>query len=73
MNMLSKREFEVQTLYVKTLKSNCGPEQSLNQIFAKARIMAPCLLVFEDLDSLVSDKVRSFFLNQVDGLADNDG
>jgi transitional endoplasmic reticulum ATPase len=30
-------------------------------------------LVFEDLDSIVSDNVRSFFLNQVDGLNNNDG
>jgi transitional endoplasmic reticulum ATPase len=45
----------------------------LNQIFTKARQTAPCYLVFEDLDSLVSDSVRSFFLNQVDGIAKNDG
>jgi SpoVK/Ycf46/Vps4 family AAA+-type ATPase len=42
-------------------------------IFTKARQEAPCYLVFEDLDSLVSDAVRSFFLNQVDGIAKNDG
>jgi transitional endoplasmic reticulum ATPase len=42
-------------------------------IFNKARQTAPCYLVFEDLDSLVSDSVRSFFLNQVDGIAKNDG
>jgi transitional endoplasmic reticulum ATPase len=42
-------------------------------IFTKARQEAPCYLVFEDLDSLVSDGVRSFFLNQVDGIAKNDG
>ncbi|GAB7363742.1 hypothetical protein MBLNU230_g4310t1 [Neophaeotheca triangularis] len=35
--------------------------------------MAPCILVFEDLDSLVTDKVRSYFLNEVDGLEENDG
>lgn len=35
--------------------------------------MAPCLLIFEDLDSLVTDKVRSYFLNEVDGLESNDG
>jgi transitional endoplasmic reticulum ATPase len=38
-----------------------------------ARATAPCYLVFEDLDSLVNDSVRSFFLNQVDGLSRNDG
>lgn len=33
----------------------------------------PCFLVFEDLDSIVSDRVRSYFLNEVDGLLNNDG
>lgn len=35
--------------------------------------MAPCLLIFEDLDSLVTEKTRSYFLNEVDGLESNDG
>lgn len=42
-------------------------------IFNKARQFAPCYLVFEDLDSIVSDQVRSYFLNEVDGLKSNDG
>src|SRR5580692_2219286 len=50
-----------------------GPEYSLDLIFSKARATAPCYLVFEDLDSMVTDSVRSFFLNQVDGIANNDG
>ena len=35
--------------------------------------MAPCLLIFEDIDSLVTEKVRSYFLNEVDGLESNEG
>ena len=35
--------------------------------------MAPCLLVLEDIDSLIDDEIRSYFLNEVDGLSDNDG
>lgn len=73
MNELYKRDFEVPTLYVKSLASFGGPEYSLNQIFSKARATAPCLLVFEDLDTLISPDVRSFFLNEVDGLSENDG
>ena len=42
-------------------------------IFERARQEAPCLLIFEDLDSLITDNNRSFFLNEVDGLEDNDG
>jgi SpoVK/Ycf46/Vps4 family AAA+-type ATPase len=35
--------------------------------------MAPCLLIFEDLDSLVEEETRSYFLNEVDGLESNEG
>lgn len=79
MNSLYKRgengdpRMAVPTLYVRTLSSYMGPEYSLGQIFAKARQEAPCYLVFEDLDSIVSDNVRSYFLNEVDGLKSNDG
>lgn len=63
----------VPTLYVRTLVSFGGPEYSINVIFSKARQQAPCLLVFEDIDSLIDDNVRSYFLNAVDGLESNDG
>ena len=42
-------------------------------VFDKARQLAPCVLVLEDLDSLINDKNRSFFLNQLDGLQSNHG
>jgi transitional endoplasmic reticulum ATPase len=67
------KRMSVPTLYVRTLSSYMGPEYSLSQIFGKARQEAPCYLVFEDLDSIVSDNVRSYFLNEVDGLKSNDG
>ncbi|KAF2480013.1 P-loop containing nucleoside triphosphate hydrolase protein [Neohortaea acidophila] len=74
MNTLDKRQQPVASLYVKSLKSGCGTQQwNIHQIFSQARVMAPCLLVFEDLDSLVVDEVRSYFLNEVDGLEDNNG
>jgi len=73
MNDLYKRSDPVPTLYVRTLASFGGPEYSLGQIFSLARRTAPCLLVFEDLDSIVSDRVRSYFLNEVDGIRKNDG
>ncbi|CBX94673.1 hypothetical protein IAQ61_009357 [Plenodomus lingam] len=63
----------VPTLYVRSLASFGGPEYAISQIFAKARQEAPCYLVFEDLDSIVHDDVRSYFLNEVDGLRANDG
>ena len=73
MNSLQKRDPPVASLYVKSFKACSGEEYSIREIFSKARVMAPCLLVFEDLDSLVKDKVRSYFLNEVDGLEDNNG
>ncbi|KAL8752572.1 MAG: hypothetical protein Q9199_005655 [Rusavskia elegans] len=63
----------IPTLYVRSLSSYGGPEYSIKSIFRQARTQAPCLLVFEDLDSLVTDNVRSYFLNEVDGLESNDG
>ena len=73
MHMLYDRKDPVPTLYVKTLAAFYPPEFALGMIFEKARREAPCYLVFEDLDSVVSDGVRSFFLNEVDGLSSNDG
>jgi SpoVK/Ycf46/Vps4 family AAA+-type ATPase len=35
--------------------------------------MAPCLLVLEDLDSLITPENRSYFLNELDGFAANVG
>jgi len=73
MHSLYERSPPVPTLYVKTLNSSAGPEYSISLIFEKARREAPCFLVFEDLDSIVTDQVRSFFLNAIDGLAENEG
>jgi SpoVK/Ycf46/Vps4 family AAA+-type ATPase len=73
MHTLYKRDPPVPTLYVKSLVSYLPPEYSIENIFSKARQEAPCYLVFEDLDSLVTDQVRSFFLNAVDGLSENEG
>lgn len=73
MHSLYDRDDPVPTLYVRSLASYGGPEYAISVIFSKARQMAPCFLVFEDLDSIVSDAVRSYFLNEVDGLQNNDG
>jgi len=71
--LYERRPQPVPTLYVKSLVSFVPPEFSIETIFAKARQEAPCYLVFEDLDSLVTDQVRSFFLNAIDGLSENEG
>jgi transitional endoplasmic reticulum ATPase len=73
MHTLYARADPIPTLYVRSLSGYAGPEASLSAIFSKARQQAPCFLVFEDLDSIVTDAVRSYFLNEVDGLRNNDG
>jgi AAA+ superfamily predicted ATPase len=74
MSSLDTRSDNIPSLYVKSFDTKCQTEQySIRQIFLQARKSAPCLLVFEDLDSLVGDDIRSYFLNEVDGLESNDG
>ena len=73
MHGLYARPDPIPTLYVKSLAGCHGPEYAIREIFVKARQSTPCLLVFEDLDSLITDRVKSFFLNEVDGLESNEG
>ncbi|OIW29389.1 P-loop containing nucleoside triphosphate hydrolase protein [Coniochaeta ligniaria NRRL 30616] len=72
-NSLSQRKDPIPSLYVKSFDGCRGEKYSIQSIFEHARTMAPCLLIFEDLDSLVVDECRSYFLNEVDGLESNDG
>ena len=72
MRSLASRSKPIPTLYIKSLGKSCD-QDDIRSIFEKARETAPCLLVFEDIDSLVSDDVKSFFLNEVDALEGNDG
>ncbi|KAF8681620.1 P-loop containing nucleoside triphosphate hydrolase protein [Rhizoctonia solani] len=60
-------------LYVKSFRSWMGEEGSMREVFNRARREAPCLLILEDLDALINDENRSFFLNEIDGLENNDG
>lgn len=64
----------VPCLYVQSVASRHEPESAnLERVFRKAREMAPCCLVFEDLDAMIHDRNRSFFLNQLDGFESNAG
>ncbi|KAK6509779.1 hypothetical protein TWF481_004509 [Arthrobotrys musiformis] len=63
----------IPSLYVKTLAGWGPPEFSIRAIFGKAREQSPCFLIWEDLDSIIDDSNRSFFLNELDGLEDNNG
>ncbi|KAL0254741.1 hypothetical protein SLS55_009265 [Diplodia seriata] len=69
MHELSERNPSIPTLYVK----NAPYTYMLGDVFRLARQMSPCLLVLEDIDTVVTDQSRSYFFNEVDGLASNDG
>jgi hypothetical protein len=61
-------------LYVKSFKARYDNEsENIRKVFDRARTSAPCILVLEDLDSLVNAENRSFFLNELDGFASNSG
>ncbi|MBL9129453.1 MAG: ATP-binding protein [Verrucomicrobiales bacterium] len=64
-------------LYVRSLESSgmfqSGEQGHVAEVFELARHMAPCLLVLEDLDSLMTPSNRSVLLNELDGFAQNSG
>ncbi|HKZ02173.1 MAG TPA: ATP-binding protein [Pyrinomonadaceae bacterium] len=61
-------------LYVKGFKSEYATDQeNLALVFARARMTTPCLVVMEDLDSMIDDKSRAFFLNELDRFEANTG
>lgn len=64
------------TIYVKRVDGNDaeGPASGcITAVFARARMTTPCVLVLEDLDSLVGKSNRSVFLNELDGMSTNNG
>jgi transitional endoplasmic reticulum ATPase len=71
---LMRQTDPVPAFYIKSTTDKCnGDQTSIRKIFKQARKLAPCVLVFEDLDSMVTDETRSYFLNEVDGMDSNDG
>ncbi|KXN89597.1 hypothetical protein AN958_05464 [Leucoagaricus sp. SymC.cos] len=60
-------------LYVKSFQSWKGEEGAMADVFDQARRVAPACLILEDLDSLINERNRSYFLNQLDGLDSNNG
>ncbi|KZT54115.1 P-loop containing nucleoside triphosphate hydrolase protein [Calocera cornea HHB12733] len=63
----------IRCLYVKSFDAQRGAEHGIRMIFQFARMQAPCIIVLEDLDAMVQDDIRSFFLNELDGLERNEG
>jgi len=68
-SLLKKNGFDIPSLYVKSAPRTWD----IRNIFQQARYNAPCLLIFEDIDTIVTPGSRSYFFNEVDGLENNDG
>ncbi|MFD3165173.1 AAA family ATPase [Herpetosiphon sp. NSE202] len=61
-------------LYVKSFDAQYTTNNAnIRAVFDRARRSAPCIVVLEDLDSLINDNNRAFFLNEVDGFTSNQG
>ena len=43
------------------------------EVFKRARMTTPCLVVLEDLDAMIDDENRAFLLNELDGFDSNTG
>ena len=71
MHSLFQREDQrrVVPLYVKSMDYHW----ELRQVFRMARQQAPCLLILEDVDTLIKENMRSYFFNELDGLENNNG
>ncbi|KAL8743690.1 MAG: hypothetical protein Q9190_003977 [Brigantiaea leucoxantha] len=70
MHSLSKaKDQSIPALYVKSAPRTWD----IRSIFLQARAMAPCMLILEDIDTIVTASSRSYFFNEVDGLENNDG
>ncbi len=64
----------VPCLYVRTFNAKYSTvDENIRRVFERARKVAPCVVVLEDLDSLVDAKSRSVLLNELDGFAENTG
>ena len=68
-SLFERSGFSIPSLYVKSASRTWD----IGNVFRLARQMSPCLLIFEDIDTIVTPTSRSYFFNEVDGLQNNDG
>lgn len=68
-SLSAEREAPIPCLYVKSAPRT----YDIGNIFALARSYSPCMLILEDIDTIVTPGSRSYFFNEVDGLENNDG
>ena len=68
-SLFERAGFSIPSLYVKSAPRT----YDIRNVFITARKFSPCLLIFEDIDTIVTPSSRSYFFNEVDGLENNDG
>lgn len=61
-SLFENYEDSIPSLYVKSAPRTWD----IRRIFQLARYQAPCLLIFEDIDTIVTPNSRSYFFNEVD-------
>jgi AAA+ superfamily predicted ATPase len=68
------KELNRPVLFVRSFAARCEKrDDNIRTVFARARKMAPMVLVLEDIDCLIDESSRSAFLNELDGLVQNTG
>lgn len=67
--LLDRADDPIPALYVKSAPTSFD----IRNVFQQARRQAPCMLVLEDVETIVTPETRSYFFNEMDGLEDNDG
>lgn len=68
------KETGLRSIYVRSFYQRYEDvESTVREVFLRAKALAPCILVLEDIDSLVYEKLRSPFLNAMDGVGSADG
>lgn len=65
----------VPCIYVRSfdLPGHPFPGAGIAMVFERARRITPCIVVLEDLDALVREDNRAYFLNELDGFEQNEG
>ncbi|KAK0936319.1 hypothetical protein LTR29_012081 [Friedmanniomyces endolithicus] len=69
MHTLLDRKDPIPTLYVR----HAPQAYHIRAVFQQARALSPCMLILEDVETIVTPQTRSYFFNEMDGLENNDG
>lgn len=65
---------QIPCFYVKSFEMRDHFASSgIQYVYRTVRRTRPCILVLEDLDALIDDSNRTYFLNELDGFESNDG